>query len=60
MQCCKIWSINRTNTVSSPTSDSMSVTKGLNEDTVRLISTKKNEPQWLLEFRLKDYQQWLN
>ena len=60
MQCCKIWSINRTNTVSSPTSDSMSVTKELNEDTVRLISTKKNEPQWLLEFHLKDYQQWLN
>ena len=33
--------------------------KGLNEDTIRLISTKKNEPQWLLEFRLKAYQQWL-
>ncbi len=33
--------------------------KGLNEDTIRLISTKKNEPEWLLEFRLKAYQQWL-
>ena len=33
--------------------------KGLNEDTIRLISSKKNEPQWLLEFRLKAYQQWL-
>ena len=33
--------------------------KGLGEDTIRLISTKKNEPQWLLEFRLKAYQQWL-
>ena len=33
--------------------------KGLNEDTIRLISAKKNEPEWLLEFRLKAYQQWL-
>ena len=33
--------------------------KGLNEDTIRLISNKKSEPQWLLEFRLKAYQQWL-
>ena len=33
--------------------------KGLNEDTIRLISTKKNEPQWLLEFRLKAYRHWL-
>jgi Fe-S cluster assembly protein SufB len=33
--------------------------KGLNEDTIRLISTKKNEPEWLLEFRLKAYQKWL-
>ena len=29
--------------------------KGLNEDTIRLISAKKNEPEWLLEFRLKAY-----
>ncbi len=33
--------------------------KGLNEDTIRLISIKKNEPQWLLEIRLKAYRQWL-
>src|SRR5690349_16640002 len=32
---------------------------GLNEDIIRLISTKKNEPAWLLDFRLKAYQQWL-
>ena len=28
---------------------------GLNEEVVRLISSKKNEPEWLLEFRLKAY-----
>ncbi|HVW64500.1 MAG TPA: Fe-S cluster assembly protein SufB [Nitrosospira sp.] len=33
--------------------------KGLNEDIIRLISTKKNEPEWLLDFRLKAYEQWL-
>jgi Fe-S cluster assembly protein SufB len=33
--------------------------KGLNEDTIRLISIKKNEPRWLLEFRLGAYRQWL-
>jgi len=33
--------------------------KGLNEDTIRLISAKKNEPEWLLEFRLNAYRQWL-
>ena len=33
--------------------------KGLNEDTVRLISAKKNEPQWLLDFRLKALRHWL-
>ena len=33
--------------------------KGLNEETIRLISTKKNEPEWLLSFRLKAYQKWL-
>ena len=33
--------------------------KGLNEETIRLISAKKNEPEWLLEFRLKAYRQWL-
>ena len=33
--------------------------KGLNEDIIRLISTKKNEPDWLLNFRLKAYRHWL-
>jgi len=33
--------------------------KGLNEDTVRFISTKKNEPAWMLEWRLKAYRHWL-
>ncbi len=35
------------------------VPKGLTEDIVRLISAKKNEPEWLLEWRLKAYRQWL-
>lgn len=34
--------------------------KGLNEDIIRLISSKKNEPEWLLTFRLEAYQRWLN
>jgi Fe-S cluster assembly protein SufB len=33
--------------------------KGLSEDTVRFISAKKEEPQWLLEWRLKAYRHWL-
>ena len=33
--------------------------KGLSEDTVRFISAKKGEPQWMLEARLKAYQHWL-
>ena len=33
--------------------------RGLNEDIVRLISMKKNEPEWLLEWRLKAYRHWL-
>lgn len=33
--------------------------KGLSEDTIRLISSKKNEPQWLLDFRLKAFRHWL-
>ena len=32
---------------------------GLNEDVIRTISAKKNEPQWLLDFRLKAYRKWL-
>jgi len=36
-----------------------SAPKGLSEDTVRFISEKKNEPAWMLEWRLKAYRQWL-
>ena len=32
---------------------------GLNEDIIRMISAKKNEPEWLLEWRLKAYRYWL-
>src|SRR5687768_92590 len=35
------------------------IARGLSEDTVRLISSKKNEPEWMLEFRLKAYRKWL-
>lgn len=34
------------------------IPKGLNEDIVRLISAKKGEPEWLLEFRLKAFRKW--
>jgi Fe-S cluster assembly protein SufB len=33
--------------------------KGLNEDIIRFISAKKNEPEWMLEWRLKAYNHWL-
>ena len=35
------------------------IPKGLNEDVIRLISAKKNEPEFLLKFRLRAYEQWL-
>ncbi|NJM56303.1 MAG: Fe-S cluster assembly protein SufB [Synechococcales cyanobacterium RU_4_20] len=35
------------------------IPKGLSEDVVRLISAKKNEPEFMLEFRLKAYKKWL-
>src|SRR5215813_1278190 len=35
------------------------IPRGLNEDVVRLISEKKNEPEWMLEWRLKAYRHWL-
>ncbi len=35
------------------------IPKGLSEDVVRIISKKKEEPEWLLEWRLKAYRQWL-
>lgn len=34
------------------------IERGLNEDVVRLISSKKEEPEWLLEFRLKAFRYW--
>ncbi len=33
--------------------------RGLSEDVIRLISEKKNEPEWMLEYRLKSYRHWL-
>ena len=36
-----------------------SAPKGLSEDIVRFISAKKNEPEWMLEWRLKAYRYWL-
>ncbi|MBA2504054.1 MAG: Fe-S cluster assembly protein SufB [Pyrinomonadaceae bacterium] len=35
------------------------IPRGLTEETVRLISAKKNEPEWMLEFRLKAFRSWL-
>ena len=36
-----------------------SVPPGLNEEIIRHISAKKDEPQWMLDWRLKSYQHWL-
>ena len=33
--------------------------KGLSEEVIKFISKKKNEPEWLLDFRLKAYNRWL-
>ena len=38
--------------------DTETIRKGLDEDIVRLISKKKNEPEWLLEFRLEAFRRW--
>ena len=38
--------------------ESDTVPVGLNEDIIRLISTKKNEPSWLLDYRLKSFAIW--
>ncbi len=38
--------------------ESDTIPKGLNEDIIRMISSKKNEPQFLLDFRLKAYRYW--
>ena len=39
--------------------DTEIIPRGLSEDVVRLISERKGEPEWLLEFRLKAYRYWL-
>lgn len=39
--------------------ESVSIPRGLSEETVRVISAKKKEPEWMLEFRLNAYRQWL-
>jgi len=39
--------------------ESDTIPKGLSEDVVRIISAKKNEPAWMLEYRLKAYKAWL-
>lgn len=39
--------------------ESVKAPKGLNEDTVRYISAKKEEPEWLLEWRLEAFRRWL-
>ncbi|MDO7673141.1 MAG: Fe-S cluster assembly protein SufB, partial [Reinekea forsetii] len=39
--------------------ESMTIPAGLDEDVVRLISAKKNEPEWLLEWRLKAFRAWI-
>jgi ABC-type transport system involved in Fe-S cluster assembly, permease component len=38
--------------------ESETIAPGLNEDVVRFISAKKNEPAWLLEFRLEALKRW--
>jgi hypothetical protein len=39
--------------------DTDAVPKGLSEDVIRLISAKKHEPDWLLEWRLRAYRHWI-
>ena len=39
--------------------DSDNAPKGLNEDIIRFISAKKNEPEWMLEYRLTAFRHWL-
>ncbi len=39
--------------------DTEIIPRGLNEDVIRLISSKKGEPEWLLDFRLRAYRYWL-
>jgi len=39
--------------------ESDTIPKGLSEDTIRLLSAKKGEPEFMLEWRLSAYRQWL-
>ena len=39
--------------------ESDTIPKGLSEEVVRIISAKKNEPNWMLEYRLNAYKAWL-
>ena len=52
LQTVRSLSQRATNTASSPISRAETAPPGLNEDTVRFISAKKGEPEWLLEWRL--------
>jgi len=38
--------------------ESESIPKGLTEDTIRIISSRKHEPEFMLEFRLKAFRHW--
>ena len=39
--------------------DTETIPAGLNEEVVRMISAKKEEPEWMLDFRLKAFRKWL-
>jgi Fe-S cluster assembly protein SufB len=39
--------------------ESETIPKGLSEDVIRVISKKKNEPEWILEYRLKAFRHWI-
>jgi hypothetical protein len=50
------WKLTSTSTASPPRSSRNTAPKGLSEDTIRFISAKKGEPEWLLDWRLDAYQ----
>ena len=56
---CEASTSNNTSTDSRPLIEFEKAPKGLSEDTVRFISAKKNEPAWMLEWRLEAYRRWL-
>ena len=55
----KRWRTANTSGGSSRTSKPTRRRMGLNEEIVRFISKKKNEPEWMLDWRLKAYRHWL-